>query len=232
MKKSYIIKYMLFILPLLTVTDIQANIQTQRSELKRLDRELYVVHEQNRMLKERLLAEKEKMFNNGRVSAYEKMIETYQAKEVSLKQEKAKLLQIKTEEERRVRALERQIPLMTGDIIVKIDLSDQIMNVYKGDTLIYSWFVSTARNGYITPSGHYKPYHREKMHFSKLYDDAPMPYSVFFKDGYAIHGTEYVRSLGYIASHGCVRLETTNAQKLYDIIGQHGYNRTYISIGA
>ncbi len=46
----------------------------------------------------------------------------------------------------------------------------------------------------------------EADHYSKEWDDAPMPHSIFFtKRGHAIHGTDYARRLGDPASHGCVR---------------------------
>lgn len=119
---------------------------------------------------------------------------------------------------------------MKGKLKVDIDLSQQKMKLYKGSQLLYTWQVSTARGGYVTPVGRYKPYHTEKMHYSKLYDNSPMPYSVFFKDGYAIHGTNYVRSLGGRASHGCVRLRTSNAKKLYTLIKKTGYSNTAIQV--
>jgi len=56
------------------------------------------------------------------------------------------------------------------------------------------------------------------MHYSKKYDNAPMPYSIFFTGGYAIHGTPHVGNLGRPASHGCVRLSPANARTLYGIV--------------
>ncbi len=194
------------------------------------DRELYIVHKQNILLKEKLAEEQKKYFNHSRIRAYEDLIKEYQAKEVKLQQHKDELVRIQQQKDEQMKAIERQIPLLFGDIVVKVDLSEQIMNIYKGDTLIYSWFVSTAADGYVTPTGKYKPYHTAKMHFSKQFYNSPMPYSVFFKEGYAIHGTEYVRSLGYKASHGCVRLDPNNAKKLYDLVLKHGYNNTFIKI--
>ena len=56
------------------------------------------------------------------------------------------------------------------------------------------------------------------MWYSKQYDDAPMPYSVFFKGGYAIHGTGYVSQLGRPASHGCIRVPMFAARRLPSMI--------------
>ena len=59
---------------------------------------------------------------------------------------------------------------------------------------------------------------------------SPMPYSIFFYGGYAIHGTNYVKALGRPASHGCVRLHPSNAAALYSLVKQHGPGNTKIVI--
>ncbi|MCP4127719.1 MAG: L,D-transpeptidase [Gammaproteobacteria bacterium] len=105
---------------------------------------------------------------------------------------------------------------------VTIDLSKQRMEVYVDGYRKYKWKVSTARKGYTTPVGDYKPLWTSRMHYSKKYDNAPMPYSIFFNGGYAIHGTNHTRRLGRTASHGCVRLHTNNARKLYNLVRKHG----------
>lgn len=113
-------------------------------------------------------------------------------------------------------------------VVAKIDISEQIMRVYVGGIKRYTWPVSTARRGYHTPRGSYKPYRMHKMWYSRKYDMSPMPYSVFYKGGYAIHGTNYVSRLGRPASHGCTRLETKNAKKLYDLVRKYGSENTKI----
>lgn len=107
-------------------------------------------------------------------------------------------------------------------ILAVIDLSEQKMKVYKYGWPIHTWKVSTARRGYITPTGTYQPYRMHKFWRSRTYDNAPMPYSVFFHKGYAIHGTKEVRRLGHPASHGCIRLKTSNAKALFTLINKHG----------
>ncbi|MDA9440230.1 ErfK/YbiS/YcfS/YnhG family protein [Bradyrhizobium sp. CCBAU 51745] len=93
-----------------------------------------------------------------------------------------------------------------------------------------TWPVSTARRGYRTPVGTYTPYSLERMHYSKLYDFTPMPYSIFFHAGYAIHGTYEVRSLGRPVSHGCIRLSPNNARSLFELIQAQGRLNTTIEI--
>ena len=69
-----------------------------------------------------------------------------------------------------------------------------------------------------------------RMHYSKLYDYTPMPYSIFFHGGFAIHGTLAVRSLGRAVSHGCVRLSPGNARSLFELVQSHGLQNTTIEI--
>jgi len=93
----------------------------------------------------------------------------------------------------------------------------------------FTWKVSTARKGYRTPSGTFYPYSLQPMHYSKKYDNAPMPHSIFFNGGYAIHATPHVGALGRPASHGCVRLSPANARTLYGIVKRDiGYTTIHI----
>ena len=111
-----------------------------------------------------------------------------------------------------------------------ISLSQQRMEVSVNGVPVYDWPVSTARRGYVTPRGSFRPIRTERMWYSRKYDMSPMPYAVFFRGGYAIHGTQYVRSLGRPASHGCVRLRTANAAAFYRLVRQHGMRNTRIVI--
>ena len=100
---------------------------------------------------------------------------------------------------------------------VVVSKRHQTMSVYEDGELIEQWPVSTARRGYVTPSGTFHPYSYQPMHYSKKYDNAPMPHSIFFNGGYAIHATPHVGNLGRPASHGCVRLSPSNASTLYNM---------------
>ncbi|KRB22562.1 MULTISPECIES: L,D-transpeptidase [Mesorhizobium] len=111
----------------------------------------------------------------------------------------------------------------------KIDVSSQTMTVRYGSE-VYRWAVSTARSGYFTPRGTYRPQRTAKMWYSRKYDMSPMPYSVFFHGGYAIHGTGAVRQLGRPASHGCVRLHTANAAAFYSMVREVGFGNTRIVV--
>ena len=113
---------------------------------------------------------------------------------------------------------------------VHIDKSRQRMWVYLDNQYVGDWKVSTARRGYWTPVGVYRPYTLHRMHYSRKYHNSPMPWSVFFKGGYAIHGTNAIRRLGRPASHGCVRVHPRNAKKLYQLIKRYGKQNTRIII--
>lgn len=104
-----------------------------------------------------------------------------------------------------------------ADYNVVISKRRQTMSVYQDGELVDQWPVSTARRGYVTPSGTFHPYSYQPMHYSRKYDNAPMPHSIFFSGGYAIHATPHVGNLGRPASHGCVRLSPVNATTLYNM---------------
>jgi hypothetical protein len=110
-----------------------------------------------------------------------------------------------------------------ASVLIEIDKSAQRMTVTQDGARLYTWPVSTGQRGYDTPSGDYKPFRMEKTHFSREWDDAPMPHSIFFTQrGHAIHGTEHTRSIGRPASHGCVRLEPQNASVLFNLVKKEG----------
>lgn len=115
-------------------------------------------------------------------------------------------------------------------LVANIDISSQTMTVSRYGQVVYRWSVSTARKGYITPRGKYRPQWTARMWYSRKYDMSPMPYSVFFRGGYAIHGTGAVKYLGRPASHGCVRLHTANAATFYSMVREAGYGNTRIVV--
>lgn len=106
-------------------------------------------------------------------------------------------------------------------VAVAIDLSQQKMHVTSSRGS-YDWPISSARSGFSTPGGSYAPTRLELMHYSHKFHMSPMPHAIFFRGGYAIHGTYAVSSLGKPASHGCVRLSPGNAALLYDLVKSEG----------
>jgi hypothetical protein len=121
--------------------------------------------------------------------------------------------------------------IAAASILITVDKSTQRMTVTVDGAPRFVWPVSTGRNGFVTPSGNYTAFRMEEDHYSKEFDDAPMPHSIFFtKEGHAIHGTLEARRLGSAASHGCVRLSTANAAKLYALVDAQGLGATKVLI--
>ncbi|WP_315924490.1 L,D-transpeptidase [Mesorhizobium sp. SP-1A] len=118
----------------------------------------------------------------------------------------------------------------SASLEARINVATQTMTVSRYGQVIYRWKVSTARRGYFTPRGTYRPQRLHRMWYSRKYDNSPMPYSVFFRGGYAIHGTGAVRQLGRPASHGCVRLHTQNAAEFYALVREAGMGNTRIVV--
>jgi lipoprotein-anchoring transpeptidase ErfK/SrfK len=123
-------------------------------------------------------------------------------------------------------AVEEQKPLL----VARIDVSDQRMYVYLDDRQVGVFKVSTARRGYITPTGRYRALWLSRYHRSRKYDWAPMPWSVFFNGGYAVHGTTDLKRLGRPASHGCVRLHPNNAKTFFELVKATGKENTVITV--
>jgi len=116
-------------------------------------------------------------------------------------------------------------------VVITINKASQKMTVMVGGRRTYTWLVSTGAAGYSTPSGSFRPFRMERDHFSKEWDDAPMPHSIFFTgEGHAIHGSPYVKRLGTRASHGCVRLAPQNAETLYELVQKTGLQNTRVIV--
>ena len=115
------------------------------------------------------------------------------------------------------------IPLVAqAKVRISVDLSSQRMSVNADSGASYSWPISSARAGYVTPRGIYSAISLQTMHHSKKYHNSPMPHSIFFHGGYAIHGTYAIGALGHPASHGCVRISPANAATLFSLVRAEG----------
>lgn len=118
-----------------------------------------------------------------------------------------------------------------GRITIQIDKSTQRMTVYVGGEKRHVFKVSTGKQGHATPSGSFRVLLMKEMHYSRKYDNAPMPNSLFFTNrGHAIHATTSVRNLGRTASHGCVRLSPRDARALYELVERMGRGSVTIRI--
>lgn len=118
----------------------------------------------------------------------------------------------------------------TSQVVARVDLSNQRMEVFVDDALVNIFPVSSGRMGYGTPPGEYRAQFLAARWRSRKYNWAPMPWSVFFHGGYAIHGTTDVWHLGRPASHGCIRLHPENAKIFYALVMKNGRENTTIAI--
>ena len=109
-----------------------------------------------------------------------------------------------------------------AEVVATIDLAAQKMIVKVDGTVQHEWPISSGRGSYRTPVGTFRPQSLHARHFSSLFNNAPMPYSIFFHGHYAVHGTTDIKNLGRRASHGCVRLHPANARVLFELIQKQG----------
>ena len=122
------------------------------------------------------------------------------------------------------------VAAQAGRLVAKVDLSSQTMTVTHRGVVKYRWKVSTARRGKVTPTGSWTAKWLSRNHRSSRYNNAPMPYSIFYSGNFAVHGTNQVKALGRPASAGCVRLHTSNAAKLFALVQQEGLRNTRIVV--
>ena len=116
-------------------------------------------------------------------------------------------------------------------VAITVDKNEQRMTVAVDGVTKYNWPVSSGNPSHETPNGSFRTFRMEEDHYSKEFDDAPMPHAIFFtKQGHAIHGTDSVNRLGTPASHGCVRLSRANAQTLWDIVKAEGVLNTTVTL--
>ena len=129
------------------------------------------------------------------------------------------------------KVVKKKAPPPAPRLIITVNKVSQKMTVELDGEQLYKWPISTGAPGYETPSGTFRPFRMEKEHFSKEWDDAPMPYSIFFTgEGHALHGSYHVKSLGRRASHGCVRILPANAAILFALVQKTGMSNTRVVV--
>lgn len=117
----------------------------------------------------------------------------------------------------------------SAGVNVRVDLASQRIQIDTSDGESYNWAISSGRDGFRTIRGTFQPTRLEKKWYSRKYG-GNMPNAIFFRGGFAIHGTGAVGMLGRPASHGCVRLHPANAAKLFALVQKHGKGATRIAI--
>lgn len=117
-----------------------------------------------------------------------------------------------------------------ASLVANVDISTQTMTVTHRGQVKYRWKVSTARQGKVTPAGRWTAKWLSRHHRSSRYNNAPMPFSIFYNGNYAVHGTDQVNRLGRPASAGCVRLHPSNAKVLFELAQREGLKNTQIVV--
>lgn len=117
----------------------------------------------------------------------------------------------------------------SAGVDIRVNLASQTLTATTPDGDVRRWAISSGRKGYPTIRGSYRPYMLKTYHWSRKYGGA-MPHAIFFKGGFAIHGTTAVSRLGAPASHGCIRLHPAAARELFNMVKAHGQRSTRIAI--
>lgn len=102
-----------------------------------------------------------------------------------------------------------------GETRVVVSLPRQLAYLYKGNELVAVSTISSGKETTKTPNGIFTVLSKKRMHHSRKYDNAPMPFAQFIdKFGVALHAGHLP---GRPASHGCVRLPSKFAAKLFQV---------------
>ena len=115
-------------------------------------------------------------------------------------------------------------------VLVEVDRGSQTMDVIVDGERRYTWRVSTGRAGWLTPPGVFHPQFMAVRWYSRVFNNAPMPHSIFYSGPFAIHGTTDVARLGRPASHGCIRLHPNDAALLFGLVQRQGMRNTTIVV--
>ena len=121
-------------------------------------------------------------------------------------------------------------PTLAERVVARVSISTQTMKVYHEGRHLFTWPVSTAKSGKITPTGVFAPDFLSRHHRSSRYNNAPMPWAIFYDGNYAIHGTDQLKRLGQPASNGCVRLHPDNAAILFRMVKSEGMENMRVEI--
>jgi lipoprotein-anchoring transpeptidase ErfK/SrfK len=123
-----------------------------------------------------------------------------------------------------------KVPPQPPAVVATISVASQTLRLSVNGWPTASWTVSTAGVGYHTPRGTFRVQRMARVYFSKKYDNSPMPNSVFFLGGYAVHGTNHLKNLGRPVSHGCVRLAPENAARFFALAEEYGPSRVRVVV--
>lgn len=121
-------------------------------------------------------------------------------------------------------------PAAAERVVIRVSIAAQTMQVFHEGRHLFEWPVSTAKPGKITPRGTFTPEFLSRDHKSRRYNNAPMPWAIFYDGHYAVHGTDQIKRLGQPASRGCVCLHPDHAKLLFKMVKAEGMKNTRVVI--
>ena len=106
---------------------------------------------------------------------------------------------------------------------IEVDLTHQHLYAYQDNNLVYNFLISSGTLDHPTVTGTFYPYLKllsttmigGTPGTSDYYNLPNVPYTMYFYQGYGIHGTYWHHNFGHPMSHGCINLATPDAQKLF-----------------
>jgi lipoprotein-anchoring transpeptidase ErfK/SrfK len=111
-----------------------------------------------------------------------------------------------------------EVPSHGGERWIDVDLSNQMVYAYEGNSVVNSFLVSTGTWQYPTVTGQFHIW--IKLRYTEMigpgYDLPNVPYTMYFYKGYGLHGTYWHNNFGTPMSHGCVNLSIPDAEWLYN----------------
>jgi len=101
---------------------------------------------------------------------------------------------------------------------IDVNLTQQMVYAYVGDSLVNSFLVSTGTYLHPTVTGQFHIW--IKLRYTNMsgpgYYLPNVPYTMYFYEGYGLHGTYWHSNFGTPMSHGCVNLRTEDAGWLFE----------------
>ena len=105
-------------------------------------------------------------------------------------------------------------PSSAPEVTILVDISSKRMRVLVDDKERYTWNVATGP-GRSTRPGEFRVQSLSEDHYSSIYNNEPMPYSIFYDGNRAVHGT--TKKIKGHQTHGCIALTRQNAQTLFEL---------------
>ncbi len=136
-------------------------------------------------------------------------------------------------------ALPAEVPadLQPDEMWLDVDLNEQTLVAYRGETPVYATLVSTGKARYETPAGEFRIERKVSMRTmnsrqgaQETYAVDKVPWTAYFKDSYALHTAYWHSGFGRVRSHGCINLSPADAQRIYAWMGPHaapGWREVY-----